>query len=151
MARTPFDAHLCAADPLGWAAGFDQAADWIIRNGPVASARVYQAVRDSTGVPWPVTAGRLGWSATAEREGLALGVYGLVRLLRHDDGTRPPGHASREVELAGPEWGRPAPERLAAEAEAEAGHWTCEPYSNGKGWWHERGCPHVNWGGEYPA
>jgi hypothetical protein len=39
-------------------------------------------------------------------------------------------------------------ERLAAEA--EAGYWTCEAYANGKGWWHERGCPHVNWGDEYP-
>jgi ribosomal protein S27AE len=22
----------------------------------------------------------------------------------------------------------------------------CEPYANGKGWWHVPGCPHVDWG-----
>lgn len=22
----------------------------------------------------------------------------------------------------------------------------CEPFANGKGWWHVPGCPHVDWG-----
>lgn len=24
----------------------------------------------------------------------------------------------------------------------------CEPYANGRGWWHVPGCPHVDWGGD---
>jgi hypothetical protein len=103
MDRQPYPAHLCAADPAGWAAGFERAAAWIVAYGPSAAASVYRAVRDSSGQPWPVTARRLGWPATAEREGLALGIYGLEALARQGYGTRPPGHP-RDVEVAGPAW-----------------------------------------------
>jgi hypothetical protein len=24
----------------------------------------------------------------------------------------------------------------------------CEPYANGRGWWHVPGCPHVDWQGD---
>jgi hypothetical protein len=33
-----------------------------------------------------------------------------------------------------------------AEDGAEAGPITCEPYGNGRGWYHVRGCKHVDWG-----
>lgn len=77
MTRAPLGAHLCAADPDAWAAGFDAATAWVQHAGP-AAALVHAAIRDSTGRPWLLTARAIGVPATAWHEGWALGVYGEV-------------------------------------------------------------------------
>lgn len=43
--------------------------------------------------------------------------------------------------------GVPVPKSLEDQAEEpQPGMVGCEPYANGRGWWHVPGCPHVDWG-----
>jgi hypothetical protein len=78
MARNPFDAHLCAQDPASFQTGFDFARFWVAHLAhPGEAQAITQAIADSDGgADWPI-GGRIPW--TAEGEGFALGVYGLMR------------------------------------------------------------------------
>jgi len=80
MARNPYDAHLCAQDPDGFARGFERATGWIRTAHPSRALLVYAAVAASTDRSWPDTADLIGFRHTAYGEGLALGIYGLKAL-----------------------------------------------------------------------
>lgn len=77
MPRNPYDAHLCAQDPVAFKRGFDRAADWITEH-PDQASDIYYAIKYSDGgADWPI----LGYlSHTPEHEGLVLGVYGIEAL-----------------------------------------------------------------------
>jgi hypothetical protein len=80
MPRNPYDAHLCAQDPDGFALGFERAASWVTVAHPQRAALVHHAIATSTNRPWPDTAARIGFRPNAYVEGLALGIYGLKAL-----------------------------------------------------------------------
>jgi hypothetical protein len=74
---TPYDSHLCAADPAGFALGFARARVLVERR-PAAARQIHDLLATHVGkLPWPV----FGiFTETAYHEGLLLGVYGLVAL-----------------------------------------------------------------------
>jgi hypothetical protein len=90
MGRDPYLAHLCAQDPVLWEAGFNFAPVWVERLAPPGKAdEFYQAVRRSTGTPFPATALGLGLRPVPFVEGFLLGVYGIKALEGIHDPTHP--------------------------------------------------------------
>jgi hypothetical protein len=84
VGRDPYAAHLCAHDPTAWQQGFNFAGYWVdhLACSGATPAGIYQAIRHSTGVPFPVTAAAVNLPPDAKTEGFMLGVYGHVALVR---------------------------------------------------------------------
>jgi len=81
VSRTPYDAHLCAQNPTLWEAGFNFARPWVEKLAPPGKAtEIHRVVKDSTGIPFPETAAKLGLQPGVFVEGFILGVYGVVAL-----------------------------------------------------------------------
>jgi hypothetical protein len=81
MSRPPYDAHLCALDPQAFEAGFRFAGPWVGKSAAEGQPdAIYRAIKDSTGIPFPETARKVGLNASPWTEGFMLGVYGHVGL-----------------------------------------------------------------------
>lgn len=82
MTRPPYDAHLCAQDPQAFERGFRFGSNWDVLISSDQAEAIYQAVKDSTNIPFPQTAAKVGSTPTPWVEGFMLGVYGHVALER---------------------------------------------------------------------
>jgi hypothetical protein len=76
LRRTAYDTHLTAEDPAAWEAGF-RAADLLDINS-VWARRLYEAIRDSDGVAFAITAASVHLAEVPWVEGFLLGVYGRM-------------------------------------------------------------------------